>query len=203
MRAGADPARGDVVVAGWCGLFQPLWSDRILDEVERNLPKLGVDPQRAARRVANMRYAFGAEALVDGFDDLIDQMICHPKDRHVLAAAVHDHADALVTFNLKDFPAEAAAAFGIEILHPDMFLLQLLRQWPADVVEALAAGVLDLRRPPESVTEWLAGLTSVAPMFANGASGALREHVGAVGPVSVVVQAVDDATVASRDDSEA
>ncbi|CAM2921705.1 PIN domain-containing protein [Skermania piniformis] len=86
------------------GLFQPLWSEEILDEVERNLPKIGVEPARAKRRVANMRSAFGAEALVDGFDGLIDRMLCHPKDRHVLAAAVHENADALVTFNLKDFP---------------------------------------------------------------------------------------------------
>ena len=128
------------------GLFQPLWSDQILDEVERNLPKLGVGPTRAARRVGNMRTAFGAEALVDGFEELIDQMTCDPKDRHVLAAAVHDQADALVTFNLKDFPADATTPHGIEILHPDMFLLQLLNEWPADVVSVLQAGVQDLRR---------------------------------------------------------
>ncbi len=46
------------------------WSDRILDEVERNLPKLGVNPVQAKRRVSTMRGAFGAESLVDGFDAL-------------------------------------------------------------------------------------------------------------------------------------
>ena len=56
------------------GLFQPLWSDLILDEVERSLPKVGVAPEQASRRVATMRAAFGEEALIDGFDDLIDQM---------------------------------------------------------------------------------------------------------------------------------
>ena len=89
------------------GLFQPLWSEPILDEVQRNLPKVGVAPEQAGRRVAMMREAFGAEALIDGFDDLIDQLRCDPKDRHVLAAAVRGGADTVVTFNLKYFPDDA------------------------------------------------------------------------------------------------
>lgn len=56
------------------GLFQPLWSERLLDEVERNLPGVGIDPDRAARRVGMMRDAFGDEAMIDGFDDLIERM---------------------------------------------------------------------------------------------------------------------------------
>lgn len=70
------------------GLFQPLWSEQILDEAKRSLPKFGVTPEMARRRVAMMRGAFGAAAMVDDFDDLIDQMRCDSKDRHVLAAAV-------------------------------------------------------------------------------------------------------------------
>lgn len=70
------------------GLFQPLWSEPILDEVYKTLPKVGVAPEDATRRIWLMREAFGAEALVEEFDDLIDEMVCDPKDRHVLAAAV-------------------------------------------------------------------------------------------------------------------
>lgn len=110
------------------GLFQPLWSEPILDEVQRNLPKVGVTPEQARRRVAMMRDAFGAEALIDGVDDLVDQMGCDPKDRHVLAAAVRGGADTVLTFNLKDFPDEAAAPYGIGICHPDSFLAQLLSE---------------------------------------------------------------------------
>lgn len=110
------------------GVFEVLWSDAILDEVERNLPKVGVSTERAARRVGMMREAFGAAALVDDFEHLIPDMGCDAKDRHVLAAAVRGGADTLVTFNLKDFPSESTAGHGIEVVHPDLFLVRLLVQ---------------------------------------------------------------------------
>ncbi len=179
------------------GLFRPLWSNQILDEVERSLPKLGVDPDRARRRVEKMRDAFGVEALVDGFQTLIDEMACDPKDRHVLAVAVHEQADAVVTFNLKDFPEQAASPHGVEILHPDAFLLRLLHQRPDDVVEALAVGVLDLRRPPETLNDWLAGLAPVVPMFANLAADVCGEFPETVSSVPALVRADDHAAIAS------
>jgi predicted nucleic acid-binding protein len=78
-------------------LFELLWSDAILDEVERNLPKLGISTERAHRRVGMMREAFGSAALVDDFESLVAEMTCDAKDRHVLAAAVRGGADTLVT----------------------------------------------------------------------------------------------------------
>ncbi len=38
------------------GLFEVLWSDAILDEVERNLPKVGISSEQAARRIGAMRH---------------------------------------------------------------------------------------------------------------------------------------------------
>jgi predicted nucleic acid-binding protein len=98
------------------GLFDVLWSVTILDEVQRNLPKIGISPDHAGRRVATMRDALGAAALVDDFEHLIPEMTCDPKDRHVLAAAVRAGADTLVTFNITDFPLESVESYGIERL---------------------------------------------------------------------------------------
>jgi hypothetical protein len=170
------------------GLFQPLWSEPILDEVQRNLPKVGVTPEQASRRVAMMRDAFGAEALIDGFDDLIEQMTCDTKDRHVLAAAVRGGADLVVTFNLKDFPDEAGAPYGIGICHPDSFLLQLLGEHADTVIATLEHETAAFRNPPETVTRFLATLTATVPMFANLAADAFSDPPGTASTVSPSVR---------------
>jgi len=88
-------------------IFVPLWSDKIMAEVNQNLPlKLGVTPHKAQRRIDHMTTAFPL-AAVEGYKDLIPAMTNDPKDRHVLAAAVRGNADLIVTANLKDFPDAA------------------------------------------------------------------------------------------------
>lgn len=155
-------------------IFEPLWSDRILDEVQRNLPKLGISEEKAAHRVRAMRDAFGAAALVGDFDHLIEEMTCDPKDRHVLAAAVRAEADALVTFNLKDFPPSSTQDRWIDVVHPDAFLTGLLADDPVGVVEALSRGSADLKNPAQTATEFLASLTATVPIFANLAADQIR-----------------------------
>jgi hypothetical protein len=44
------------------------------------------------------------------------------KDRHVLAAAVRAGAHAILTENVKHFPAESRAPYSIDVLTPDQFL---------------------------------------------------------------------------------
>jgi hypothetical protein len=179
------------------GLFEVLWSDAILDEVERNLPKVGIGREQAARRVATMRHAFGAAALVDDFEHLIPDMACHVKDRHVLAASVRGGADRLVTFNGKDFPPESVDQHGIQVVHPDLFLVQLLAERPVEVVAALDRGTAALRKPPQTTREFLASLTRTVPMFANLAADAAASPQEAASPVPALVSADEDEAVAA------
>ena len=67
------------------------------------------------------------DCLVTGYESLIDGLeLPDEGDRHVLAAAIRSQAQAIVTFNLKDFPASILDSHDIEALHPDDFLLGLM-----------------------------------------------------------------------------
>jgi predicted nucleic acid-binding protein len=149
------------------GAFRPLWSADIIEELERNLLKNGERADLVSKRVDTMTTYF-PDAMVDGYSDLIGGMTCDPKDRHVLAAAVRANAEVLVTFNLKDFPADSTAAFEIEVVHPDDFLLDQLDLFPGLVVGTLRHLVRIYDSPPVSMDELLQSLTRAGvPKFAN------------------------------------
>jgi predicted nucleic acid-binding protein len=102
--------------------YTPRWSEDILGEVRRSLcSKFGYSEKQATRRLTTMDAAF-PEAMVTGYESLIDSMKNHPEDRHVLAVAVRCGAHAIVTNNQKDFPRESLEPFGLECVSADKFL---------------------------------------------------------------------------------
>lgn len=131
------------------GTFRPLWSDHVLEELRRNLVKAGAKPSAVEHRLGQMTKYF-PDARVTGYEQLIGSMTNHPKDRHVLAAAVAGRADTLVTENLKDFPPESAAHLGITVTGQDDFLLGLLELHPDAVLDALRRQSSRYRREPRS-----------------------------------------------------
>lgn len=107
-------------------LFEVRWSEEILREVGRVLTLRFAKSTASARyREAAMRKFF-PQAMVTGHEGLIQQMENHPKDRHVLAAAIFCRADYLVTFNLKDFPLNAGE--GTTVVGPTAFLKILWKE---------------------------------------------------------------------------
>lgn len=109
------------------GAFHARWTQDIQNEWVRNLlskGRSGISEEMLARTVQLMNEAI-EDAVIEHYQYLIDSLqLPDPDDRHVLAAAIVGHADAIVTFNLKDFPVEEIMlAHKIEIIHPDDFLI--------------------------------------------------------------------------------
>lgn len=165
------------------GLFEPRWSERILAETERALTeKLGLSRERAVRRLTAMREAF-PEASVHGSERLEMGLTCHPKDRHVLAAAIATGADTLVTSNVKDFPEESCRPHGVTVPDPDTFLLDLMARDGLACRSAVEREALRMRRPSMTAREVLAGVARLAPTFANSLHQAMVDGVVATSEV--------------------
>jgi len=97
-----------------------------------------------------------ADCMVEVYEPLIAGLtLPDPNDRHVLAAAVRAGAQAIVTFNLRDFPDAALAVHGVEAIHPDAFVLDLIDLWPAAVATAVQEQAASLKNPPMSLADVL------------------------------------------------
>jgi hypothetical protein len=76
--------------------------------------------------------------LVTNYEKLASTIeLPDPDDRHAVAAAVVDHADAVVTFNTKDFPMVVLQPYRIEVQHPDEFLMNQLQLQEIPALKAI------------------------------------------------------------------
>ncbi|MGH3735144.1 MAG: PIN domain-containing protein [Micromonosporaceae bacterium] len=139
------------------GLFQPLWSGHILDELRRNLLRYGIEEAKVNHRIDQMTRHFPGSTITD-YEPLIPSMTNQAKDRHVVAAAVKGGADLIVTENLRDFPAATTKPYDIEVVDQDAFLLAQLDLAPTVVHRALARQASRYRRAPRTVADLLAAL---------------------------------------------
>ena len=143
------------------GLYHARWSDRIQDEWVRSLLKRRPDLEEAAlRRTCALMAQAVPDSVVQGWQHIEPDLTGLPDadDRHVLAAAICGHADAIVTFNLADFPAAALAPFGVEALHPDDFLLNQLDLNPIAALKSIKAMRARWRNPQLSALDLAAAI---------------------------------------------
>lgn len=119
-------------------MLLPKWSQQILNETHRtHTKKLGWTAEVADAFQQALKESF-PEAMITGFDHLIKLMENDKKDRHVLAAAVREKLDLIITFNLKDFKEEHISSWGIRAVHPQDYLLTLYSMNPALVVKRIS-----------------------------------------------------------------
>ncbi len=145
--------------AGEAGLFVPLWSDRLLAEWVHAAARLGPEAAHvAAAEAAAFAAAFPggrieAQPTIEARLNLPD-----PADLHVLAVAIAGRADAIVTFNTRDFPMRLLAAEGVARRDPDGFLWELWSGAPAAItaiIETSRARAEDLAGRPVALKSLL------------------------------------------------
>jgi predicted nucleic acid-binding protein len=109
-------------------LLRPVWSKDVLMEWRRSVRRRHGDMDDV--KCDRLQQAFTAQfpdAEVSDYEPFINVIeLPDPDDRHVLAAAIVGKCNGIITANLKHFPVEAVAKFGIEVVHPDEFIVNVI-----------------------------------------------------------------------------
>jgi len=94
------------------------------------------------------------------------------KDRHVLAAAIHAEVPIIVTFNLRHFLPEHLKKWGVVALHPERFLIEILRKDRPLVEAKLEQQARDRNRVPGQLLNILrTSVPAFVELFAGGLAG--------------------------------
>lgn len=143
------------------GVHQVLWTDELLDEWERVIVREHHRTEETAASVTTAIREFFADSRIgrERYAHLIAQMPGDdPDDRPHMAAAVAAQVDALVTVNLRDFPAGPLGERGVRVVEPDTYLVELFDEQPDEVVATIVRIAGEKSRPPMTPLGVLAAL---------------------------------------------
>lgn len=147
------------------GLYLPYWSQKILDEAMGNLINKGYLSVEGAKKLETvMKTAFPA-AMIEVPLQLEALMTNHPKDRHVLAAAVVAKAEIIVTKNIKDFQKPDLKPWNVKAQLPDDFLSDLFAEYPEIMIQVLLTQSQNYKRNPLTFDQLLDKLRNQIPAF--------------------------------------
>ncbi|NBC83921.1 MAG: PIN domain-containing protein [Bacteroidetes bacterium] len=129
-------------------LFTPKWSKHIFDEWIEVMNRKGISNPEANKRIEVINSAF-PDAMVENYEPLIEVLkLSDTKDRHVLAAAIKTNASLIVTNNLKDFPSDYLASFGLKAKKADDFFTDIIDLNHQTSLKAFRDLVLNKKNPP-------------------------------------------------------
>lgn len=142
------PLRDLLMRLALADLFIARWSDAIHEEWITALLRQGRFKREDLEKVRDLMDAHARDAKITGFENLIETLeLPDPDDRHVLAAAIRAGADAIVTFNQKDFPDEVLKQYDIETIHPDDFIYYQIELAPGAACTAIRMQREALKNP--------------------------------------------------------
>ena len=100
--------------------FEPLWSDRVIEEWHRAAIRNGSEAE-AKIEIALFKTAWSG-GYVSNVKPIDDLLLPDLDDHHIVEAAIAGSADAILTANNADFPTKTLGRYGLLRYHPDMFL---------------------------------------------------------------------------------
>lgn len=151
------PLRDMLLRLARAGLVRARWTDRIIEECFRSIlaKRPDLNPAAISRTRALINQSV-PDCLVTGYEGLVDNLtLPDPNDRHVLAAAIRAGAQAIVTFNLADFPEDRLAPYDLEALHPDDFVMSAIDLGAGSVIKVVSEQAAALKSPPLSINDLL------------------------------------------------
>jgi predicted nucleic acid-binding protein len=150
------PLRDLLLRLGMADLFKARWTETIHEEWITSVLRQGRHTREQLERTRDLMDRHVLDARVTGYEALIPSLtLPDPKDRHVLAAAIKANADAIVTFNLKDFPEAVLRPYSLEAIHPDDFVHYQIDLAPGKACFAIKSQREALKNPPKTKEEFL------------------------------------------------
>jgi predicted nucleic acid-binding protein len=137
-------------------LVRAKWTERIHQEWIENLlvnrPELSRELLERTRERMNTL----PDCLISGYEQLEAGLeLPDADDRHVLAAAIHGGAQAIVTYNLVDFPDSELNKHNVIAIHPDEFVLDLVDLDSQAVLASVRRILQRLKNPPIAMTQYI------------------------------------------------
>jgi len=158
-------------------LIELLWTKEVFSEALASLltrlPEksgslrsmfVGYEKHFAGTEITNYQHLLGTLNLPD------------PDDEHVLAAATVGKADFLLTYNLKDFPPNLNQSSKPLVVHPDIFLSELLGSNPN--ATSLFVDWLSLFKQP--IRDCEGGAEALEKIGCHSTASLLRESSSAI-----------------------
>ena len=136
--------------------FIPIWSDVILDEVERNVIEDNptIDPTAfRTHTLASMKRVFPDAAVAPVSESDFDVAGVREGDRHVALTAIASKANAILTINQKHLPKTSLQRHRIAILTLGDLVGSVIDTDPLLVPLALDQLSRRWRNPPQTVGE--------------------------------------------------
>lgn len=163
--------------------MQEEWIRNFLKNSSSRLGLDGVERLKAIPQTMLTALEF-QEPLVQDYQHLLERIkLPDEHDRHVVAAAFWGGAEAILTFNAKDFPEEALDPGDLRVVDPDDYLCELAEggirktSLPRILLEVLKRQRSRLKNPPLDVGAFLTSLRKAGLEKLVRILGAYRNHL--------------------------